>query len=105
MVDAFFLVNFNESIPKATDDSKSDMVEVKAAKANSTKKAIPNKYPPGISGNTFGKVTNTSPAPWVGSRPNENTEVNIAIPARTAIRVSKNAIVKADFTISSSSLT
>ena len=81
------------------------MVEVKAAKANKTKKARPNKYPPGIFGKTLGRVTKASPAPWVGSRLKVKTEVKIAIPAKMAIMVSKNAMEKADFTMLLSSLT
>src|SRR5699024_9681696 len=102
---AFFLVNFKESIPKATAVSKSEIVEVKAARPKSKKKAILNIYPPGIRRKTFGKVTKTSPAPWLGSRPKANTAVKIDTPASTAIMVSKSAIQRADFTILSSSLT
>ena len=54
-------------------------------------------YPPGICWNIFGRVINTKPSSEAGSIPKAKTAGKIAIPARTAIKVSANETLRAVF--------
>jgi len=70
--------------------------EVIAAQKSKIKNALAIIPPCGICINTFGRVTNTNPAPEFGSKPKENTAGNIIIPARTENNILENIIVYAD---------
>ena len=84
---------FNLSINDAIGTSIMLIPEVIAAAKRSIKNKTDIILPCGIIENIYGKVTNTSPAPELGSKPNENIAGNIIIPAISANKVSENIIV------------
>ena len=79
-------------ITKDTDTSRRATALVTAAKNTSKKNKAAKIEPPAMASNTFGRVTKISPGPEAGSRPQENTAGKMAMPASTAIQVSKRAI-------------
>ena len=83
----------SESIAKEAQTSRSAIALVTAAKKTSAKNRIAKKVPPAIFANTIGSVPKISPGPCPGSRPKANTAGKIAIPARTAITVSRPPMI------------
>ncbi len=75
--------------------SSSEIAEVSAATVSSAKKIVPNASPQGMSMKASGSVTNSSPGPALGSRPLANTTGKIAMPAPSAITVSRITTVRA----------
>ena len=79
---------FNSSTKKATITSKTEIVEVSAATPKRIKNMIEKIVPPVICSKIFGKVINASPGPDSGAILNAKTAGKIAIPAKTATKVS-----------------
>lgn len=69
--------------------------EVMPAKNTETKKSRAKMRPPGICWKIWGRVTNMSCGPLVGSMPKANTAGRMAKPASRAARVSSTAVMPA----------
>jgi len=93
ITDAFILDILNLSIKVAQGPSTILIPDVIAADNKSTKNAQEIILPYWTWANILGSVTNTSPAPELGSKLKENTAGNIIIPARIANNVSDKIIV------------
>ena len=91
-IEAVILFNFN-STNQATLGSKSEIEELSAAMVKRIKKRTPKNDPNGIPLKAIGKVTKTKPGPSAGDKPLEKTIGKIAIPAKSATKVSKKATV------------
>ena len=100
---AFTRDNLNLSTKVAHGTSNMLIPEVIAAQNNKIKNAPAITLPQGICINTFGKVTNTNPAPELASSPKENTAGKIIMPARTENSMLEKIIVYAECTIHLSS--
>ena len=67
----------------------------RAAKVIKRKKRLPHSLPPGISRNTLGRVTNTSPGPSPGLTPKAKQAGKMIKPDKTATQVSKTRMLTA----------
>ena len=92
-VQALFLDIFILSIIDAIGTSIMLMPEVMAAASNRVKNAAETILPYCICAKICGNVTNTNPAPELGSSPKENIAGKIIIPAISANNVSEKIMV------------
>ncbi len=90
---AFFLLQCQVPMTKEAHTSRSATALVTAAKNTSKKKRIAKIDPPFSASNTFGSVTKIRLGPEAGYNPLANTAGIMAIPARTAITVSRAAML------------